>query len=220
MLVALALTMALNVAPVSAKSTFRDCSDIALTPGADLHRCDYAGSSAFQGQDIHGANLSKSSLVLAHAGGDPDVPPANFANVNLRRAVAWHADLSDTILISADLRRGDFSEASFEDATLMDALMSRGNFTNASFHFANLKGADLVRANLSGAAMTRTYLVNANLRHVKGLESAVGLDTATFGNTICPDGRNSDRVGGTCVGHLRPWRRKVRLPWRHASDVR
>jgi uncharacterized protein YjbI with pentapeptide repeats len=203
-LAGLALTMALGVATASASSKFRDCSGFVLAPGADLHRCDYSGSSAFQGQDIHGANLSKSSLILAHAGGDPDVPPANFTDVNLRHVVAWGADLSDTILITADLRRGDFSEASFEDATLMDALMSRGNFTSASFHFANLNGANLIRANLTGAAMTHTYLVNANLHHVKGLETAVGVDTAIFGNTICPDGRNSDHVGGTCIGHLNP----------------
>jgi uncharacterized protein YjbI with pentapeptide repeats len=200
----LALTLALGVTVVTASTTLRDCSSFALTPGADLHRCDFAGSTAFRGQDIHGANLSKSSLVLAHAGGDPDVRPANFAEVNLRHVVAWGADFSDTILIHADLRRGDYSEASFEDATLTDALMSRGNFTSASFHFANLKGANLIRATLTGAAMTHTYLVDANLRHAKGLETAVGLDTAIFGNTTCPDGRNSDTVGGTCIGHLNP----------------
>jgi uncharacterized protein YjbI with pentapeptide repeats len=201
---ALVLVLTLGVGSVSAASTFRDCSSIALIPGADLHRCDFSGSSAFQGIDLHGANLSKSNLTLAHAGGDPDVPPANFTAVNLRRVVGWGADLSDTILRNADLRYSDFSAASFEDASLNDALMSRGNFTSASFHFANLTGANLVGANLTGAAMTHTNLTNANLRRADGLETAVGFDSANFNNTICPDGRNSDAVGDTCVGHLAP----------------
>ena len=34
------------------------------------------------------------------------------------------------------------------------------------------------------------------------LRGATGLEFATWVNTICPDGTNSDNNGATCLGHL------------------
>jgi uncharacterized protein YjbI with pentapeptide repeats len=49
---------------------------------------------------------------------------------------------------------------------------------------ANPQGADLVNANLAGAALQCGSL---------GVE---------WSNTVCPDGKNSDAVGSTRLGHL------------------
>jgi hypothetical protein len=47
---------------------------------------------------------------------------------------------------------------------------------------------DLTRANLSGATVT----------------SPSALSHASYEDTKCPDGTNSDDNGDTCVGHLIP----------------
>jgi uncharacterized protein YjbI with pentapeptide repeats len=44
--------------------------------------------------------------------------------------------------------------------------------------------------------LTGADLTGADLR------GATGLESATWVNTICPDGTNSDTSGATCLGHL------------------
>jgi hypothetical protein len=44
--------------------------------------------------------------------------------------------------------------------------------------------------------LTGADLTGADLR------GATGLESATWVNTICPDGTNSDNNGATCLGHL------------------
>ena len=55
--------------------------------------------------------------------------------------------------------------------------------------------SDLRYARLDGVDLTDADLTGANWRQ------ATGLASATFSNTTCPDGTNSDANGGTCVGH-------------------
>jgi uncharacterized protein YjbI with pentapeptide repeats len=56
----------------------------------------------------------------------------------------------------------------------------------------------LSNANLKGAYLYHDNFTNANLSGAIGDPSSEG---ATFSNTTCPDGTNSDANGGTCVGH-------------------
>ncbi|MFD3539619.1 pentapeptide repeat-containing protein [Streptomyces sp. NPDC058662] len=67
--------------------------------------------------------------------------------------------------------------------------------TNANLAHANLRDTDLDNAVLDHANLTGADLTGADLRHA----SLVGV---TWHDTTCPDGTNSDRVGGTCAGHL------------------
>ena len=67
---------------------------------------------------------------------------------------------------------------------------------------ADLSGANLRRANLERADLTGANLSNADLEGAN-LDGAV-LDRVTWSNTVCPDGRLSDDVGGTCLNHLEP----------------
>jgi hypothetical protein len=65
----------------------------------------------------------------------------------------------------------------------------------ASLIGASLRDADLSGADLTGADLTNTDLTGASL-------SGAILNEVHWQNTICPDGNNSDKVGGTCKGHL------------------
>lgn len=71
-----------------------------------------------------------------------------------------------------------------------------------SLRGANLTGALLTGANLVNADVTGTDFTNANLRGAN--MSGVDPKDATWKNTICPDGTNSDLADGTCAGHLEP----------------
>jgi hypothetical protein len=64
----------------------------------------------------------------------------------------------------------------------------------------SLKGAILRDADLSGADLTAADFTNADLTGAS-LSGAI-LNDAHWKNTTCPDGANSDQVGGTCRGHL------------------
>lgn len=58
---------------------------------------------------------------------------------------------------------------------------------DATLDNADLRGADLTGADLAGASMSGALLAGI-----------------TWSNTVCPDGKNSDDVGATCLGHLNP----------------
>ena len=73
---------------------------------------------------------------------------------------------------------------------LTGAALAKVDLSYARFTGANLTGANLTGANLTRANLTRANLTNAQLSGI------------TWSATICPDGTNSDVVGGTCVGDL------------------
>jgi outer membrane protein OmpA-like peptidoglycan-associated protein len=102
-----------------------------------------------------------------------------------------------------DFRRDDLRCARFDDATI-----TQGDFTAVDASGASFAGADLSEplfertslfgASFAGAVINRGQFRNANL---------IGADITTtefvdtrWGNTICPNGVNSDDAGGTCLG--------------------
>jgi len=58
---------------------------------------------------------------------------------------------------------------------------------------ADLANAILANANLAGANLSGADLSDADF-------SGADVSGATYGNTICPNGSNSDDDGDTCVG--------------------
>jgi Pentapeptide repeats (8 copies) len=100
-------------------------------------------------------------------------------------APALTARLEQAQLSGANLEGSDFVGADFEHANLTNANLTNATLTGATFAGADLSGANLSGANLSGADLTGARLVNVRW----------------FG-TVCPDGRISDQVGGTCLSHL------------------
>jgi uncharacterized protein YjbI with pentapeptide repeats len=215
-------------------ATYRDCTDTALAPGADLHRCDLADSTII-GLDLHGINVAWSDLSRVNGGCDPDLPRTNLAGAIAYRALFVDALLCDAILSGADLHGSDLTNAALEDASLDGANLSRATLTGAGAAFApftdsdlsnaiwrdgfangaTFDGADLHRIDFRGTDLRSASFVGSDLRYAQldGVDlsgadltganwrRATGLATATFADTTCPDGTNSDANGGTCVGH-------------------
>jgi hypothetical protein len=92
----------------------------------------------------------------------------------------------------------------------MAVVPSGGSFANARLSGANLskvkmagvdfRGADLTSADLSDGVFKGSDFSYANLRNAK--LSGADLEGVTWKQTICPDGENSDAVGGSCGAHL------------------
>jgi uncharacterized protein YjbI with pentapeptide repeats len=73
--------------------------------------------------------------------------------------------------------------------------MHRIDFRGTDLRSASFVGTDLRYARLDGVDLTGADLTGANWRNATGKSAAI------YGNTICPDGTNSDANGDTCVGH-------------------
>jgi hypothetical protein len=134
------------------------------------------------GRDFSGCDLEETTLSQAN------LSQANLSNANLFR-------LDRANLRGADLSFADLSLAELPGANLLDADLFGANLTDAHLTGANLLEADLFGANLTGANLRDANLRRANL-------FGVDLTRVRWGNTICPDGTNSDANGGTCEGHL------------------
>lgn len=79
-----------------------------------------------------------------------------------------------------------------ESVSLRGADLSRADLTGADLARIDLSGADLSFANLTGVDLRGARLRDATLTGV------------TWSSTTCPDGTNSDAVGGSCENHLVP----------------
>ena len=88
-----------------------------------------------------------------------------------------------------------------------DPVQPKPSLINADLSGADLSGASLRNVNLTGANLKGADLTGADV-------SGATLEDVVWGNTVCPDGTNSDAtasgtsgsvgVPGTCVGHLIP----------------
>lgn len=141
------LWIGIAAAPVGAagSATYRDCSQLALAPAADLHRCDLSDTTII-GLDLHGIDFSWSDLSRVNGGCDPDLPRTNLAGARIARAILVDAKMCDAILTDADLHGSDLSGISLEDASL-----NRANLSWATLNGAHAGFAPFVDANLSNA---------------------------------------------------------------------
>jgi hypothetical protein len=112
-----------------------------------------------------------------------------------------YGNYTNTILIGKDYTGCDLRSARFALSYLSASTFTGANLTNASFFGATLYGADLRLAKLTNTALQAAQLGGANLTWSGG--RPVGFDTASYGNTRCPSGVNSDANHGTCAGE--PW---------------
>lgn len=80
--------------------------------------------------------------------------------------------------------------------------LSRADLSCTDLSGVTLVGAELESARFDGALLAGVDLSGANLRNaeLRGAE----LSDVSYAATVCPDGTNSDRAGGTCDGHLNP----------------
>lgn len=189
--------------------------DVLVGPSADVSGVDFSGED-LSGINFTGADLSGADLT------NVDLSDATFAGANLSNADVSNADLSNVDLSTATMAgvRGQSVQACPDglptdwacivdgngDETLVgpSADMSGIDFEAADFSGSNLSGADLSGANLTDSDLSGTNLSNVDLTNtvLEGATTTLSTDFtgATFDNTTCPDGSNSDSVanGGTC----------------------
>lgn len=111
----------------------------------------------FHGADLNGADFSPLSKHFSN-----DAYPAS------RRTAFRSCNFTDS-----KLQRAIFRHAILEFSSFVNADLSGADLTDADLTKANLTGANLDGANVSGANFD-----SADLRQVRGLERAIGMETA------------------------------------------
>ena len=177
-------------------------SDVSRVNGGcdpDLPRTNMTGAIAYRAlfvdaklcdailveADLHGSDLSGAALE-----------DASLDGANLSWAVLDGAGAGFAPFVDANLSNAHWVDGSAVGATFNGADMHRIDLRGTDLRAANFQGTDLRYARLDGVDLTNANLTGANWR------AATGLASATFSNTTCPDGTNSDtNAGSTCVGH-------------------
>jgi hypothetical protein len=115
---------------------------------------------------------------------------SNLRNLNLSGVNLMGVSLPSENLAGDNLTGANLSNSNLQGTNLKGAILNGANLTGASLIAATLQGVDLEGAELTNANLAGSTLKGASLGGVK------------WSNTVCPDGKNSDAVGSTCVGHL------------------
>lgn len=179
--------------------------------GANLSGADFSGAdlewARFASADLDNADLSTANLTGIVTGivtGTPAKLPAHWE-------ILQGYLLGPTVGFSdgADLKGVNFSGADLEGGYLEGIDLSSGTFIGTDFQSAallntNLKTADLSGANLSATTLNDVNLTNANLSGANLKSAYVSGDLAgiRWGNTICPDGTNSNSHDAGCFSPL------------------
>lgn len=119
-------------------AAYAACTDVAQE-GVDWKRC------YFDGQDLHGANLTKAQLR------DATFQRAELDGADFSEAHAYRAKFISTSLKEARFERANLQEADFTKADLTGASLKNADLRRAKLFHASLRGADLTGARLEGA---------------------------------------------------------------------
>jgi uncharacterized protein YjbI with pentapeptide repeats len=132
-------------------------SEVASFAGANLSRARLFGR--FNRTNFSGANLAGAMLAPFNKTGFIEhIWRTELAGANLSKVNFAGADLSYTLLAFANLR----------GANLAGAVLRKADLSRADLTGADLSGVDLTEADLDGAILTGT----------RGLNTALGLDSA------------------------------------------
>jgi hypothetical protein len=175
--------------------------------GVDLSNADLSGAN------LDNASLFTSNLVAATFDNaslrntnleDGYAPGGSFINADLRGANLYFAFFRGGDLSGANFSNNWLSSVDFESAILQNALFTGSNLSGVDMRNSDLRGADLSFTTLYYVSLNNADLRNANLL---GAKRKVGthLTGATWGNTTCADGSNSDDNDGdnfTCESNF------------------
>ena len=125
---------------------------------------------------------------------------ANLQGADLSRTNLTGAQLYESNLIQANISSSNLSFADLSYSMLSGADLSHSDLTDSYLYSANMGGANLEYASLYGAYVVGLSLVNANLYGANLTD--VEFYGVGWGNTICPDGTNSDDNGDTCENNI------------------
>ena len=200
-----------------------DCTDPPnLVPFADLRNCDLSGRNMegvdLSNADLTGANLDNASLFTSNLVAatfdnaslrntnleDGYAPGGSFVNADLRGAYLYFAFFRGGNLSGANFSNNWLSSVDFESSILQNAIFTGSNLSGVDMRNSDLRGADLSFTTLWYVSLNNADLRDANLL---GAKRKVGthLTGATWGNTTCADGSNSDANDGdnfTCESNF------------------
>lgn len=143
--------------PSTFSSLAAPASESASFKGTNLARARMFGR--FSRMDFSGANLSGATLApFNRTGFIEHIWRSEFSGANLTGADLSHANLTYAL----------FSFANMRGANLSNAILRKADLSRADLTGADLTGVDLTEADLDGAILTGT----------RGLNTALGLDTA------------------------------------------
>jgi len=123
----------------------------------------------------------------------------NFQGQDLQCADFSSSELFQPNFINANLFRAIFDGAEVEQGNFSGAYLGEVRFDLGEYHGPNFSGANLSWATFINVQMTDPNFSNANLNGANF--SGLVMTGAIWNNTICPDGQNSNDVGGSCEGH-------------------
>ena len=200
-------------------------------PGINLYEADLSGAN-LSNANVSGANFGGAEMIGTNFSG-ANLDNADLFSSELIGAIFDNASLRNTNLDDAYAPGGSFIHADLRGANLYFATMSDANLSGTNFSdswvgiytFAgsilqnadfsgsaisgDLRNTDLRGADLSFTTLSYVSLNNADLRGATllGAKRKVGTDLtdATWGNTICSDGSNSDENDGdnfTCESNF------------------
>jgi uncharacterized protein YjbI with pentapeptide repeats len=150
----------------------------AILDNADLFTTELIGA-IFDGASLRNTNMD-----------DAYAPGGSFINADLRGANLYFATMSDANLSGANLSDSWLGIYTFEGSILQNADFS-GSSISGDLRNTDLRGADLSFTTLSYVSLNNADLRNANLLGAD-FQTGNNLSGVIWGNTICPDGSNSD----------------------------
>jgi uncharacterized protein YjbI with pentapeptide repeats len=152
------------------------------------------GETGEQGETGNDAVLSDTLLhsikCAAHPQPDIDWEDCSLISLNLSNTILSGAYMDGARLFRTNLSGADLSFVRMSGTDLRQADLSDTDLFTASLFNSNLTDANLSNADLQDAFLNGSDLTGADLTGV------------IWDNTTCPDGENSDIVGGTCINNL------------------
>ncbi len=112
-------------------------------------------------------------------------------------------DYDGAVIADRKFRKEDLVCATFREAKLRRVSFSEAELALADFTQAELEDVTFTRSSLAGVVFEHSRLRQvafdtSNLRAASFLDAT--LKQVTFRKTTCPDGKDSDELGGTCSG--------------------
>ena len=148
----------------------------------------HQGEKNFQGENLRYAYLRYEIL------NDVNFSKANFYQANLEGLRSYYSNFSSARFFQANLSNMSALYSTFNGADMYKSNLSKGNFDYSDFSYTNLEKTDLKyadfsnsnfrRSNFNQSDVSNAIFIEADLRGVKNLDSAIGLTDAKYGNTI------------------------------------
>ena len=129
-------------------------------------------------ESINNVNFSKANFYQANLEGllsyQINFHSARFFQANLSNATSRHSNFTSTDMYRSNLSGGVFDYSDFSYADLKKTDLRYADFSNSKFRKSNIEDANVSNA----------IFIEADLREIKNLDSAIGLAYAKYKNTI------------------------------------